>query len=43
MGVFLRQETTVAEFLKREQQVTSGPNAMLSRRLDAFKADTHVG
>ena len=43
LDVFVRREATVGEFLKHEQQVKAGLSAMLSQRLDAFKADINVG
>ena len=39
----LRREATVADFLRHEQNVKAGLNAMFSQRLEAYKADIYCG
>jgi NAD(P) transhydrogenase len=39
----LRREATVGEFLRHEQKVKSGLNALVARRLDAYRADVFYG
>jgi len=39
----LRREATVADFLRREQQVKAGMNQTLSQRMDAWNTTVHCG
>ena len=43
VDVALKQEATVADFLRHEQHVKAGFNAMISRQLQADKADLYFG